>query len=298
MTIATDVEGIFRVSGSAKRIKELQTIFDSPPKYGKTLDWDGYNVHDAANVFRRYINHLPESIIPHDFYFTFRKPLQKEPRDVEETIRMYQRLIGQLPKLNGQLLLYILDLLAVFAENSAQNLMPAANLAAIFQPGLISHPDHNMNPQEYKVSQEVLIFLIEHQDRFLPTSASVQRAYSPMRKPVSPRQPPQISAPPAKYPGTHPAKEIPAISRRRTIPKKSEASPGLSGVGNVLRRHRSSRTPQSPKLAVEEEEPRRVSESSAPSTTRAEDDTGVAYLSQRALSHGGHSLERGRDDGK
>ena len=76
LTIATDVEGIFRVSGSAKRIKELQTIFDSPPTYGKTLDWDGYNVHDAANVFRRYINHLPESIIPHEYYFAFRKPLR------------------------------------------------------------------------------------------------------------------------------------------------------------------------------------------------------------------------------
>ena len=73
--IATDVEGIFRVSGSAKRIKELQSLFDSPPTYGKTLDWDGYNVHDAANVFRRYINHLPEPIIPHDYYFAFRKPL-------------------------------------------------------------------------------------------------------------------------------------------------------------------------------------------------------------------------------
>jgi len=55
--------------------------------------------------------------------------------------------------------LYILDLLAVFAENSIQNLMPASNLAAIFQPGLLSHPDHDMNPQEYKVSQEALEFL-------------------------------------------------------------------------------------------------------------------------------------------
>jgi len=77
--LATDVEGIFRVSGSAKRIKELQAIFDSPPTYGKSLEWDGFNVHDAANVFRRYINHLPESIIPHDYYFAFRNPLSSFP---------------------------------------------------------------------------------------------------------------------------------------------------------------------------------------------------------------------------
>jgi hypothetical protein len=79
LILATDVEGIFRVSGSAKRIKELQAFFDSPPTYGKALDWDGFNVHDAANVFRRYINHLPEPIIPHDYYFAFRKPLGTIP---------------------------------------------------------------------------------------------------------------------------------------------------------------------------------------------------------------------------
>jgi len=73
------------VSGSAKRIKELQSIFDSPPTYGKSLDWDGFNVHDAANVFRRYINHLPEPIIPYDYYFAFRKPLgnPRERKDLD-----------------------------------------------------------------------------------------------------------------------------------------------------------------------------------------------------------------------
>ncbi|KAK6418805.1 GTPase activating protein (GAP) for Rho1p, partial [Oleoguttula sp. CCFEE 5521] len=65
------------------------------------------------------------------------------------------------------LLLYILDLLAVFASKSDLNKMTTPNLAAIFQPGLLSHPDHDMAPQEYRLSQDVLIFLIENQDSFL-----------------------------------------------------------------------------------------------------------------------------------
>lgn len=72
-----------------------------------------------------------------------------------------------MPPLNRQLLLYILDLLAVFASKSDLNRMTAANLAAIFQPGIISHPVHDMAPQEYRLSQDVLIFLIENQDNFL-----------------------------------------------------------------------------------------------------------------------------------
>ena len=181
--LATDVEGIFRLSGSAKRIKDLQTAFNSPDRYGKGLDWTGYTVHDAANILRRYLNQLPEPIVPLDFYDRFREPLRRAQHPAQTNgeaqgpgfsleehnaaVLSYQRLITELPALNRQLLLYILDLLAVFASKSDLNRMTAANLAAIFQPGIISHPTHDMSPQEYRLSQDVLIFLIENQDNFL-----------------------------------------------------------------------------------------------------------------------------------
>lgn len=180
---ATDVEGIFRLSGSAKRIKELQVIFDSPDRYGKGLDWTGYTVHDAANILRRYLNQLPQPIVPLEFYERFRDPLRShqaqavgdmeaQAQDVgdfdhEAAIITYQRLITELPPLSRQLLLYILDLLAVFASKSEFNRMTSANLAAIFQPGMLSHPSHYMEPPEYRLSQDVIIFLIENQDSFL-----------------------------------------------------------------------------------------------------------------------------------
>ena len=93
---------------------------------------------------------------------------QKVPDfDHDKAIHTYQQLITELPSLNRQLLLYILDLLAVFASKSDVNLMTSANLSAIFQPGLLSHPNHDMSPQEYRLSQDVLIFLIDNQDSFL-----------------------------------------------------------------------------------------------------------------------------------
>ncbi|KAF2774131.1 RhoGAP-domain-containing protein [Teratosphaeria nubilosa] len=180
---ATDVEGIFRLAGSEKRIKELKVAFDSPDRYGKGLDWTGYTVHDAANILRRYFNQLPEPIIPLEFYESFRQPLRNHQAqavgtieaqgpsvghfDQESAIKSYQSLITELPPLNRQLLLYILDLLAVFASKSDLNKMTTPNLAAIFQPGILSHPQHDMAPQEYRLSQDVLIFLIENQDSFL-----------------------------------------------------------------------------------------------------------------------------------
>jgi len=181
--LATDVEGIFRIAGSTRRIKELQELFDSPDRYGKGLDWTGYNVHDAANILRRYLNQLPQPIIPLNFYEKFRDPLRSHQTqavgdmevqaqdigdfDHEKAIATYQQLITELPPLNRQLLLYILDLLSVFASKSDVNRMPSANLSAIFQPGVLSHPSHDMSPPEYRLSQDVLIFLIDNQDSFL-----------------------------------------------------------------------------------------------------------------------------------
>ncbi|EGW30232.1 uncharacterized protein SPAPADRAFT_63849, partial [Spathaspora passalidarum NRRL Y-27907] len=74
------VEGIFRVGGSSKRLKELQVIFNTPPSYGKGLVWDGYTVHDAASILRRYLNALPEPLIPLEMYESFRDPLRSRPR--------------------------------------------------------------------------------------------------------------------------------------------------------------------------------------------------------------------------
>lgn len=202
------MEGIFRLSGSNKRIKDLQTIFDTPDRYGKGLDWTGYTVHDAANILRRYLNQLPQPIVPLDFYERARDPLRSHQAqavgDLEAqsqdtgdfdhalAITTYQRLITELPALNRQLLLYILDLLAVFASKSDLNRMTSANLAAIFQPGLLSHPSHYMSPPEYRLSQDVLIFLIENQDSFLigmSGTAADEKTVKEVQSGPPPRQP-------------------------------------------------------------------------------------------------------------
>ncbi|EST05194.2 Rho GTPase-activating protein domain protein [Kalmanozyma brasiliensis GHG001] len=164
---ATEVEGVFRIAGSQKRMKELQDTFDSPPRYGKSVDWSKYSVHDAASVLRRYFNHMPEPIVPHDLYTEFRNIRAKEPFDEQGAIKTYRLLISSMPPASQYLLLYVLDLLAVFARNSEKNLMPSSNLAVIFQPGMFSHPSHELSPGEHKLAVQVLEFLIDHQDQFV-----------------------------------------------------------------------------------------------------------------------------------
>ncbi|PWN50602.1 Rho GTPase activation protein [Violaceomyces palustris] len=164
---ATEVEGVFRIAGSQKRMKELVETFDTPPRYGKSVDWSKYSIHDAASVLRRYFNQMPEPIVPLDLYSEFRNVMAKEPFDIDSAIKTYRLLITSSPPANQYLLLYVLDLLAVFARKSDKNLMPASNLAVIFQPGMFSHPSHIQSPFEHKLAVQVLEFLIEHQDHFV-----------------------------------------------------------------------------------------------------------------------------------
>ncbi|KAG2222672.1 hypothetical protein INT45_013486 [Circinella minor] len=182
------VEGIFRMSGSAKRISSLQHMFDESDDYGAKFSWNGgYTVHDAANVMRRFLNHLPEPVITLDYYRPFKDAMHEEYPSTEAKINAFQQLIDELPLVHQYLLLYIMDMLGLFSMTSDETRMDVSALAAVFAPGVLSHPDDELNPAGYKESQRVLEFLIEHQDKF-----AVPKSCIPANQSLIPR--PQTSA--------------------------------------------------------------------------------------------------------
>jgi len=122
-------------------------------------------------------------------YHDFRNAISKRPFVLEEATTTIKRLIRSMPRGNQYLLLYVLDLLSVFARKSDKNLMTATNLAVIFRPGLISHPKHEMLPGEHALSQEVLEFLIAQQDWFMLDIPPPPRNDSVMVAPTAPLSP-------------------------------------------------------------------------------------------------------------
>ncbi|KAL7331249.1 GTPase activating protein (GAP) for Rho1p [Mucor circinelloides] len=166
-------EGVFRMSGSAKRIGQLQQIFNTAPDYGRQLDWKGFSVHDAANVLRRFLNYLPEPVIVHQLYQPFRDVVTSTtPSTEDEKVVQFQNLIEQLPEHHQYLLFYLLDLLSLFSQNVQITKMDTFNLASVFTPGILLNPEHALNPTQYKTSQKVVQFLVEHQHCFkMPRSS-------------------------------------------------------------------------------------------------------------------------------
>ncbi|KAI9314327.1 Rho GTPase activation protein [Dichotomocladium elegans] len=162
------VEGIFRMSGSARRIATLQSIFNESEDYGASFTWEGgdYTVHDAANVMRRFLNRLPEPVIPLDYYRPFKDTMSEEFPNLEAKIEAFQNLIECLPLVHQYLLMYIMDFLDLFSSTVEETRMDVSAIAAVFAPGILSHPDDELNPAGYKESQRVLEFLIKHQKGF------------------------------------------------------------------------------------------------------------------------------------
>ena len=213
-------------------------------------------MHDAANILRRYLNQLPQPIVPLNFYEKFRDPLRGHQTqavgdleaqaqvvgefDHDKAIVTYQQLITELPPLNRQLMLYILDLLAVFASKSDINLMTSANLAAIFQPGLLSHPDHDMSPQDYRLSQDVVIFLVDNQDSFLigmsgtaadeKTVREVQSG-APVRQPNTPTKATQAGLGRSASNASAGADSLRKLGVRRNLSVSSKNSKHSSNAG-------------------------------------------------------------------
>lgn len=93
---------------------------------------------------------------------------KKLSQDVKDTIEDYKILLATLSSDSKQLIIYLMDLLSLFARQSEFNLMSGRNLAAIFQPSILFHPQQDMNPKEYEISRLIIEFLIEYSYKLLP----------------------------------------------------------------------------------------------------------------------------------
>jgi hypothetical protein len=115
-----------------------------------------------------YLEQLPEPVVPFRHYTRFCEPLRKVRTssvvsglfDSEKAVGLYQGLIAELPPINRHVLLCILDMLASYK-------VKASGLAVLFQPGLLkARGAKRRDPIETRLSQKVLIFLVDNQASF------------------------------------------------------------------------------------------------------------------------------------
>lgn len=135
--------GIFRVSTSKKRIRELREYFDS----GRQIHLDKDQCpHDVATLLKEYLRDLPDPLLCRDLYQAFVQTQRLRNRRLQ--FEALQHLIQLLPAVNRDTLYALLIFLSKVADNSsdstsaigealAGNKMDSNNLATVFAPNIL-----------------------------------------------------------------------------------------------------------------------------------------------------------------
>ncbi|NXL91211.1 FA13A protein, partial [Alectura lathami] len=125
--------GIFRISGSVNKIKELKQKYNQ----GEEVDLINHgDVDSVASLLKQFLNELPVAVFPDDICADMLKTFQEHKIHTTECIKNLRQLLNCLPKAHQSLLQFLSAFLLRVATYSAVNFMTLENLAIVFGPAL------------------------------------------------------------------------------------------------------------------------------------------------------------------
>ncbi|XP_018017154.1 rho GTPase-activating protein 44 [Hyalella azteca] len=177
-------EGLFRVAGSATKVKRLKAAFDA-----NTIDSSSFassstddchkdvDVHVVAGVLKSYLRELPEPLLTHTLHSEWLEAAKIPDRD--ESLRKLWTVVQRLPKPNLQNLSYFMQFLSLLTQYLPYNKMTPNNLSIVIAPNLIWSPDENMtenimsstlgrNMSYGNYYRQIVEKLIENSEYFFP----------------------------------------------------------------------------------------------------------------------------------
>ncbi|KFP54346.1 Protein FAM13A, partial [Cathartes aura] len=125
--------GIFRISGSVNKIKELKQKYNQGEKVDLINDGD---VDSVASLLKLFLKELPVAVFPDNICSGLLKTFQEHKIHTTECIENLRQLLSCLPKAHQNLLQFLSAFLVKVATYSAVNFMTLENLAIVFGPAL------------------------------------------------------------------------------------------------------------------------------------------------------------------
>ena len=170
---AEKIEGIFRLNGSDKLIKELIEELDKQ----RITDWSKFqNVHTIATALKRYFRAMAtiEPVIPFRLYnecIEIGRNAQEEDEAVERIKSVVKKLdIGRYNTLS-----YLIKYLHFITEHSDENMMTPKNVAVCFGPNIITsdRPDSSDAFNDSILVVNVLEVMISHYDEIFDNKDTI-----------------------------------------------------------------------------------------------------------------------------
>lgn len=150
-------------------VRDLKDRFDE----GELVDLykDDLDVHSVASLLKQYFRELPESIIPFASYQEFMNiAMRFQGSSKLDEVEELRNAMAALPQDNYNVLKFLCSFLDLVAQKTDVNKMSAENLARVFGPNIIRHPQMDDNPEVFMlttadISEQLAYMLINYHDK-------------------------------------------------------------------------------------------------------------------------------------
>ncbi|KAM9011723.1 protein FAM13C isoform 2-T2 [Ara ararauna] len=153
--------GIFRISGSVNKIKELKQKYNQGEKVDLVNDGD---VDSVASLLKLFLKELPVAVFPDNICSGLLNTFQEHKIHTTECIENLRQLLNCLPKAHQNLLQFLSAFLLKVATHSAVNVMTLENLAIVFGPALFKIPVSPLACEEQRLCNGLLLYLLQHHE--------------------------------------------------------------------------------------------------------------------------------------
>ncbi|KAJ5624602.1 hypothetical protein N7510_000911 [Penicillium lagena] len=132
-----DVEGIYRLSGSANHISHMKAVFDNDSSQVDFTNPENFyhDVNSVAGLLKQFFRELPDPLFTSQYYADFVNAARIDD-DIQRRDSLHA-LINSLPDAHYATLRAIILHLNKVQEHSSQNRMNAGNIAICFGPTLM-----------------------------------------------------------------------------------------------------------------------------------------------------------------
>lgn len=154
-------------------VRDLKDRFDEGEEVD--LDKDEVDVHSVASLLKQFFRELPESLIPFNCYQHFmniamRFQGTKNSSCKLEEVEGLRTAMTSLPQDNYNVLKYLCSFLNLVSQKTAVNKMSVENLARVFGPNIIRHPQMDDNPEVFMlttadISEQLAYMLINYHEK-------------------------------------------------------------------------------------------------------------------------------------
>ncbi|XP_038067573.1 rho GTPase-activating protein 44-like isoform X2 [Patiria miniata] len=163
MELGMDEEGIFRIAGSASKVKMIRAALDTNVE----LDMEFGVEHAAAGVLKQYLRELPEPLLTFALYPEFIQTMSIKDKD--QKLQALWTVAKKIPKPNYNNFRYLIKFLSNVAKRSEYNKMNASNLSLVVGPNLLwSEEDGGLSMTSTGVSATIIEYFINYADWFFP----------------------------------------------------------------------------------------------------------------------------------